>query len=1129
MSVELATAYVSLVPSMKGAQGAIASALSDEAGPAADRAGALAGGRLTGAFKKTLGVAAIVGAVVGSAAGLYKVGSIFDDVSDTIRVGTGETGDALTGLSDIAKNVANTIPTSFEQAGSTVADLRTRLGLTGDTLQTVASQYIQAGNVLGEDVDIQSTTAAFSAFGIQGDAVSGAMDQLFRVSQSTGVGMNELAASVQKNAPAVQNLGFSFSDTAALAGSLDKAGLNTGQVMGALSKSLVTLSKDGEKPADAFHRTVDELKGFIDAGDTASAINLAGKVFGAKGASQLVGAIQSGTLALDDLTGAANLSSDTILGVGADTADFAESWTLVKNNALSAIEPLGTAIFNLAGGAMGAVAAKAQELGPKISAGLSSGLEKVGPVLSSVGKTIGPVFASIGSALGPLLGSLGAALGPLIGPVLQLWQAFSPLSLILQVLAPVLPQLASLFGVLATTIGGTLVGILSSLLNALSPVVSALTGTLSQALVTLMPLIVQVATMLGATLTQVLSALAPIVGQLALALGGALVGVLSALSPLFGVVAGLILTVLNAILPLVPVVLGLVAAIAPLVAQLISALAPVLVAIVPLFAAIIAAIAPLISTIIGVLIPVIEALLPVITTVFGVIVNIITAALQIVQGIIQVVTGAITGNWSQVWAGLGNIIAGAWNLITSVISGALGIVKSVIGAALSVVGSIVAAGFNGLIGVVSGAWNGITSAISSGVSSAVSFVSALPGRIVSALSSLNGLLVSVGSNMMQGLISGVQAAAGRIKDAVLGPIKNSVDAVKSFLGIHSPSRLFAEIGGYIGDGLKKGLDGSASGVSKATKDLAGAVSKSFGSGEINATVKQSVLQVTDTLTRGLKRLANQQDKLLDRIKAAREKVLDLRKDKADYATSVRDAVTGAVDAGDQTTAGGYVANLQNQIAQTKRFTAVLATLKKKGLDKATYDELAQGGVDSLSVAQSIADSGKAGIAEIAKLKGQLGSAGSVLGKSTSNAMYDAGIQAATGILRGLQSQESVLVKQMRRLADRLVTSIKQALGIHSPSRVLRDQVGTQIGAGLESGIRGQFASVEAAMQELVRIPPASTFAPRLTTPTLAAQSAAGADAGSGGKSVSLTVENHGKAFTEQQLLNAWHKVEVMTG
>ena len=213
----IASAYLSIIPSMAGSQGIIASEMTaalSGAGSAADKAGTAAGASLGQSLltkaKSVLAPAAVGAAVAGVGTGLYQIGATFDDVTDTIRTGTGATGDALTGLVDVAKDVGSQVPVSFDKIGPVVADLNTRLGLSGDTLETVASQYLEAGHILGEDVDIQTTTAAFSAFGIEGENVEGAMDALFRTSQATGVGMNDLASAVQSQAPALQNLGFSF-------------------------------------------------------------------------------------------------------------------------------------------------------------------------------------------------------------------------------------------------------------------------------------------------------------------------------------------------------------------------------------------------------------------------------------------------------------------------------------------------------------------------------------------------------------------------------------------------------------------------------------------------------------------------------------------------------------------------------------------------------------------------------------------------------------------------------------------------------------------------------------------------------------------------------------------------------
>lgn len=514
-NVELATAYVSLVPTMQGVQGKIAEALLP-AGAEADKAGKASGGMFAGGFAGAMaaaavGIAAGAAAVGGAAVGLYKVGAVFDDVTDTIRVGTGASGDALTGLVDIAKQVGTSVPTDFATAGSTVADLNTRLGLSGDTLSTVAQQYIQAGNILGETVDINTTTAAFSAFGIEGANVEGAMDTLFRVSQSTGIGLNELASQVQTSAAPLKNLGFSFEETAALAGTLDKAGLNTSQVMASMSKGLVTLAKDGEEPQAAFKRVTGELQGFVSEGNTAAALDLASQVFGTKGASQFVGALQSGKVNLDDLTGAAGLTGDTILGLGKETADAAESWQILKSKALLALEPMGTAIFNLAGQGLGFLASNMDGVIAKVS-GFAAG---------------------VGSFLGPALGSI-------VPMLVQLFQALSPTSLIFQALTPLFPQISAAVGSLVAQI----VPLALSLSAQLIPIITQLVSSI------LPPLTV--------IFTSIVSAIAPLIMQIT----AELIPIIQALMPVvvtvFSVIASVITTAMQIVQGIIQVVTGII-------------------------------------------------------------------------------------------------------------------------------------------------------------------------------------------------------------------------------------------------------------------------------------------------------------------------------------------------------------------------------------------------------------------------------------------------------------------------------------------------------------------------------------------------------------------------------------------
>ncbi|EQM83426.1 phage tail tape measure protein [Microbacterium maritypicum] len=547
--VELATVWLRMVPTMEGATENVTKALLPGEN-AAGESGKRAGSEWAAKAKGAIGVAAVGAAIVGTFKGLYEVGSIFDDVTDTIRVGTGAQGEALDGLVQVAKNVGANVPASFDKIGSTVADLNTRLGLSGETLTTVSAQYLEAGRILGEDVDINATSAAFNAFKIEGEGVSSAMDTLFQVSQATGVGINQLASGAQSAAPALQNLGFSFEDSVSLLGSLDKAGLNSQQVMASLSKGLVTLAKDGEEPQAAFQRVTGEMQSFVDKGETAAALDLASQIFGTRGAAQFVGALQSGVVNLDDLQASVGATGDTILGVADETADFSEQWMVFKNRALTALEPVGTAIFNGLGSAM------------KFVNGLFDDVPDLGAVFGPIIATFGEVASVIWEALAPAFAQIWQAISPLLPVLLDLWMSVSPVMLIFKALEPVLPMLASLFGQLASVIGQalgaalppivslmtTLGGILGTLFEALIPVVTTLVSALFPIIEALIPVVVALLAAFAPLIGALVEALAPILTSVAEIVGMILVPVFNLIATVITALAGVITWLVNTII-----------------------------------------------------------------------------------------------------------------------------------------------------------------------------------------------------------------------------------------------------------------------------------------------------------------------------------------------------------------------------------------------------------------------------------------------------------------------------------------------------------------------------------------------------------------------------------------------------
>ena len=296
--------------------------------------------------------AAVIGAGIAAAGALYQLGATWDDVADTIRVQTGATGDELDGLVDIAKKVAQNVPVDIAKIAPALSDVSQRLGLTGDDLQRVTEQILEAGRMLGEDLDLDSVTGSFNAFGVSQDEISGKLDYLWQVSQGTGIGINDLTSRLASAAPITQQLGFSFEETAAMIGAMDKAGLDSQTMIGAMQKGLAGMTTPGEDASATFQRVVGEIQGFIDSGDEAAARDLAGQLFGTRGAAQFVGALASGSINMADLAASAGLTGDSIMDAAADTADFAEKWQLVQNKASAALEPLASTVFSALAGAL---------------------------------------------------------------------------------------------------------------------------------------------------------------------------------------------------------------------------------------------------------------------------------------------------------------------------------------------------------------------------------------------------------------------------------------------------------------------------------------------------------------------------------------------------------------------------------------------------------------------------------------------------------------------------------------------------------------------------------------------------------------------------------------------------------
>jgi tape measure domain-containing protein len=279
-----------------------------------------------------------------------------------------------------------------------------------------------------------------------------------------------------------------------------------------------------------------------------------------------------------------------------------------------------------------------------------------------------------------------------------------------------------------------------------------------------------------------------------------------------------IFTALSPILSKIFEVIGNVTAkLAPLISMVVMQVKPAI-------DDVINALMPLIDTIITILLPIIENIASTVMRVIPPIANVIGSVLSVISGIIKTVTAIIKGDWSAAWEGIKQIFTGVWDTIKNTAKLWIEQIKVFIEIGLNTIKSIWSVAWNSISSFFSGIWDGIKGFASGAIDSIVGFFQGLPGKIWDALSSL----ANIGSDLLTGLWDGISGASSWFLSKI-GDFFGSLlpGWVKDLLGIHSPSKVFADIGKQLDLGLAGGIGDNTKPALKAVSKLSDDITSAF--------------------------------------------------------------------------------------------------------------------------------------------------------------------------------------------------------------------------------------------------------------------------------------------------------------
>lgn len=400
------------------------------------------------------GMTKYVSGPIGALAGLSV--AAFNEVDagmDIVVKKTGATGQALEELQQSAKNIATTIPTSFETAGSAVGEVNTKFGLVGEDLEDLSAKFIKFAELNDTDVSsaVDNTQKVMQAFGLETKDAGKLLDVMNATGQNTGISMDSLASTMVKNATSLSEMGMSAADAAQFLGQVEMSGAPVETVMKGMKTAMTEAAKDGK----TLPEMLSEFQSTMESSATdQEKLNAAIDTFGKQAGPAIYQACKEGSLSFEDLYNNADEYLGNIETTFDNTLDAPDRMQVALNKVKDAGSDIGTVLLEMAAGPVEEAAKAVEGLGKwfdsldedgqkavgNIAAALIVGgpaVKVAGGLVGAVGKVVekiggaGGLIATLGNASGAA-GGLGSAASALAGagaPIAALagtvaWAAF---------------------------------------------------------------------------------------------------------------------------------------------------------------------------------------------------------------------------------------------------------------------------------------------------------------------------------------------------------------------------------------------------------------------------------------------------------------------------------------------------------------------------------------------------------------------------------------------------------------------------------------------------------------------------------------------------------------------------------
>lgn len=241
--------------------------------------------------------------------------------------------------------------------------------------------------------------------------------------------------------------------------------------------------------------------------------------------------------------------------------------------------------------------------------------------------------------------------------------------------------------------------------------------------------------------------------------------------------------------------------------------------------------------------------------------NIIPRINIVIQGLTQLITESsqtiIPLAVETLLQNLPSIVAAGMDLIMALVNGILDNIDMLIDCTLELIDVVVNKLIENLPKLIDGGIRLII-ALGRGLIEAIpQLVSKIPEiitAIIEGFASGASRILDIGKNIVEGVWQGIKNAAKWLKDKITGFFDGIIGGVKDFLGIHSPSRVFADMGKNMALGIGEGWDNQYDSIKKDIESGMNFTASVSSTGNVPYAVAQSPEQAQNYVLDALKNI-----------------------------------------------------------------------------------------------------------------------------------------------------------------------------------------------------------------------------------------------------------------------------------